>query len=125
MKFNIIALRERVQAILSAEVGEVFYSEATSPAIYPYAVFELLYIGEDYGKHLLQLDINLIDRGADTSVIENLADNIQNKLDFFHYTDDVLSISTYITKRNEIQEKNKENKRRLLTFQLNYYSKEN
>lgn len=112
-------LRSALQGELKKVHTNVYYENVPDKATYPYIVYELEQIGEQY-----QLEINVYDKGSSTVAIETLADEIAAYFLRYIYKDDKQIFTTYINVRNNVQEENKTIKRRRLLFDLNYLWKE-
>ncbi len=79
------ALRVELQRLLKTLTTNVYYEGNQDPAVYPRLVFELNEVSYDSGKTLFQLEVNIIDYGTDTRVVEDLADTIQSTLNKYYF----------------------------------------
>lgn len=124
MKTNTIELRSQIKKILEKHCKKVFFNQTDAPVTYPYCIFSLTLLFEDYGRKAYQLEVNIIDLGKSTERVEIMADSIQDLLDHFSFSNEKISFTTYIGQRNLIPEQNKEIKKTRLLFNLYVYSKE-
>ena len=116
-----IALRTALQTILKAKASNIYYEEAPDTHPYPYVVYELSELSHDSGRTLIQLEVNVIDRGDSTSVAETLADEIQDALHKLYYIDASIQFSSYKNQRNTIKEDDKQIIRRRLLFEIHLH----
>lgn len=116
-----ITLRTALQTILKTKASNVYYEEAPDTHPYPYVVYELSELSHDSGRTLIQLEVNVIDRGYSTSVAETLADEIQDALHKLYYIDASIQFSSYKNQRNTIKEDDKQIIRRRLLFEIHLH----
>lgn len=111
-------LRKALQKELKTITENVFYEEAINGASYPYVVYELEGIQENY-----QLEVNVYDKGTSTSRVETLADDIATHFGRYIYRDEEQSFTTYINTRNIVREEDNTLKRRRLLIDIKYFGK--
>lgn len=121
---NTKELRSQIKRILETYCGRVYFNQTETPVTYPYCIFSLTLLFEDCGRKAYQLEVNLVDLGKQTERVELIADNIQDLLDHYDFSNEKISFTTYIGQRSLIPEQNKELKRVRLLFNLYVYSKE-
>lgn len=114
-------LRKQIQGILKTICNNVYYENGAQ--FYPYVVFEISELAYEAGKHSCQLEINVINKGEDTTVVEQIADDIEGMLDSYSYNDTLLQFRTFKGSRKIVREEDKQIKRRRLLFELYYYTK--
>lgn len=114
-----INLRKALQSELKKVHPSIYYENAPDTATYPYIVYDLEQVGEQY-----QLEMNVYDKGTSTAKVETLADAIESYFLRYIYRDELQIFTTYINTRNNVQEEDKTIKRRRLLFDLNYLWKE-
>ena len=124
MKTNTKELRIQLKKLLETLCSRVYFNQTEAPIAYPYCIFSLISLLDDYGKRSYQLEINLIDLGKSTEKIEQLADEMQDLLDHYNFSNQRISFFSYTGQRNMVSEANKEIKRVRLLFNLYVYSKE-
>lgn len=117
-----IALRTELQRLLKTLTDNVYFEEASEKA-YPYAVFELSELTHDYGKTLMQLEVNVLDHGKDSSRAEILADNIQTALHKYFYIGSEIEFTAYEGLRQTVKEEDKDTIRRRLLFEIQLHEK--
>lgn len=122
MKSNTNAIRKQIRNVILNFCSNVNYRKIPQPASYPYTTFLLQELQTEYGKTQCRLEINCVSKNAEE--VEQLADNIQDKLDGYSYLDDKTSFEVYRLQRDIIEEEDKDIERRRLTFELNYYKRE-
>ena len=115
-----IALRTELQRLLKTLTTNVYYEEALDTAI-QYLVYELSEITRDYGRVLLQLEINILDYGSSSTVAEILADNVQKALNKYHFINSDIQFTLYEGSRNTIKEDDKQIIRRRLLFEVHLH----
>ena len=116
-----IALRTALQTIFITKASNVYYEEAPDTHPYPYVVYELSELSHDSGRTLIQLEVNVIDHGDSTSVVEMLADEIQYALHKLYYIDASIQFSSYKNQRNTVKEDDKQLIRRRLLFEIHLH----
>lgn len=114
-------LRKQIQSILKTICNNVYYENGIKS--YPYVVFEITELTYDAGKHSCQLEINVINKGTDTTIVEQIADDIQKLLDSIVYSTPNLQFRVFKGARKIVREEDKQIKRRRLLFELYYYMK--
>ncbi|MCI8336973.1 MAG: hypothetical protein HFI72_07465 [Peptococcaceae bacterium] len=124
MKTNTKELRIQLKKLLETLCSRVYFNQTEFPIAYPYCIFSLISLLDDYGKRSYQLEINLIDLGKSTEKIEEIADEMQDLLDHYNFSNQLISFFSYMGQRNVVSEANKEIKRVRLLFNLYVYSRE-
>jgi len=92
----------------------------TRPA-FPYVVYSLPTSNEIEHREDFILEINLWDRGADTTVLEELTQNMDDALNRKHHLDTGLLIIIYRINRMMIPDPDQEIRRRELRYQARVY----
>lgn len=113
-----IELRKQLQILFKTITTNVHYEIAPDTSPYPYLVYELSQLTYNYGKAVLQLEVNILDYGTSTTAVETLSDNLQDTLNKYYFINDKIQFSVYRLNRNTIQEEDKKIKRRRLTFEI-------
>lgn len=113
-----IQLRKVIQDKLETLTSKVYYEIAPENVTGPYLVYELSELTYEYGKTLLQLEINVIDYGPGTLNAEVLADNTQRLLNRLNHIDGLLQMTVYQGSRQTVRETDKEVIRRRLIFEI-------
>lgn len=116
-----IALRTELQRLLKTLTTNVYYEEAPSPPPYPYMVYELSELVSDYGKTLMEVEINILDYGASSSSIEVLADSLQDTLDKYTFINTEVQFRLYKGLRQRVVEEDKQIIRRRLLFEIHLH----
>ena len=75
-----IELRRELQRIFKAVTPNVHNELRFDYDDYPYLVYELRELDYSYGKSLLQLEVNILDYGTKTRVVDTLSDTLQDGL---------------------------------------------
>lgn len=115
---KIIELRKQLQILFKTITTNVHFEIAPDISPYPYLVYELSELTSNYGKTVLQLEVNILDYGTSTSVVETLSDNLQSLLNKYHFINNKIQFSIYKLNRNTIQEEDKKIRRRRMTFEI-------
>lgn len=113
-----IELRKQLQILFKTITTNVHYEIAPDTSPYPYLVYELSQLTYNYGKAVLQLEVNILDYGTSTTVVETLSNTLQDKLNKYYFINDKIQFSVYRRTRNTIQEEDKKIIRRRLTFEI-------
>lgn len=116
-----LELKKQLQTIFKSLTANVHYEIAPDSSLYPYLVYELSELTYSYGKAVMQLEVNLLDYGTSTSVIETLADSLQDKLEKYYFINDKIQFRVYRRGRITVQEEDKKIRRRRLTFEIQLY----
>ena len=111
-------LRVELQRLFKTLTTNVYYEGNQDPAVYPRLVFELSEVSYDSGKTLYQLEINIIDYGTSTRVVEDLADNVQSTLNKYYFINDEIQFAVYRGLRQKVEEDDKLIIRRRLLFEI-------
>lgn len=111
-------LRVELQRLLKTLTTNVYYEGNQDSAVYPRLVFELSEVSYDYGKTLYQLEINIIDYGTSTKIVENLADTVQSTLNKYYFINDEIQFAVYRGLRQKVEEDDKLIIRRRILFEI-------
>lgn len=114
-------MRKEITRLLKTLTTNVYYDQAPDDATNPYLVYELMEIGHDEGKTLLELEINALDYGTNTTPIENLCDEIQYLLHRLSYINAFIQFRVYRGLRQKVEEEDKQIIRRRLTFEVHLH----
>lgn len=116
-----LELRKQLQIIFKTITDNIHYEIAPDNSPYPYLVYELSELTYNYGKAVMQLEVNILDYGTSTSVVETLSDTLQDTLHKLYFINDKIQYSVYRRNRNTVQEEDKKIKRRRLIFEIQLY----
>lgn len=111
-------LRKSLNSILKQYVDRVYYEQSPDGATHPYVVFEMSELSHDDGKTLMEMELNVVDYGTDTSEVEELADTLQKNLNKMDYINAFIQFSVYRGLRERVEEEDKQIIRRRLTFEV-------
>lgn len=111
-------LRTELQRLFKTLTTNVYYEGNQDPAVYPRLVFDLSEVTYDSGKTLYQLEINIIDYGTSTKIVENLADTVQSTLNKYYFINDEIQFAVYRGLRQKVEEDDKQIIRRRLLFEI-------
>lgn len=114
------ALRTELQRLLKTLATNVYYEEA-SDDMTQYVVYEVSEITREYGRVLLQLEINILDYGTSSTFVETLADNIQLALHKYHFINSDIQFMLYEGLRGTVKEEDKQIIRRRLLFEVHLH----
>lgn len=116
------SLRKIIQSNIDSVVS-CYYRMADPGALYPHAVydFENIDLG-DISRDDLILIVDLWDKGNDTSRLEDMADQIEEKFNAANLPNEEVLPTFYRISRKPIDDEDKTIMRRQLKFQIqNYY----
>lgn len=113
-------LRKAVRAHLVQISGldQCYYRIAPAKAGTPFLVFLLEEITRDGEIGQYDLEVDISDYGTDDTMVEDLADAVQDGLDYLYYLDEKMEFRVYAETRNTVEESDKNIMRRRLTFSL-------
>ena len=115
-----ISLRTEIKRLLKTLAANVYYEEAPS-TVTSYIVFELSEVNKEYGRVLIQLEINIFDYGQSTTAVETLADQVQSTFHKYHFIDANIQFMVYEGSRQIIKEEDKQIIRRRLLFEVHLH----
>lgn len=117
-------LRKQLNNILKEVHPQVYFKRAKVGAVYPYIIFDLPNSASIEDMELINLDIDVWDNSTDTTIIEDLATDIWDKLNRLHYVDEDMSFGIYRMARLSLNDEDDIRlNRRLLTFNIRYYKR--
>ena len=121
-----MALRTAVSSILATVMpqgSKTYYQTASSDHPKIYAVYTTDLIDLTDGRYTYEVEINLMDYGADTSTLEDLADSVQAAFDKKVVINDSIGVYFYTDRRNSPEEEDRLSLRRRLTFSAYLYER--
>lgn len=125
-----IALRNAVRDVLVGTVTvnsvpsmKVYYSQAEKDAATKYIVYTIDEVMREDERTMLELEVNVMDYGTDTSAAETLADTIQAAFDKRFIINNDIAVYFYIDRRNAPTEQDRLIIRRRLTFTTYLYER--
>jgi len=116
-------LRTELRNIMLTVCDHVYYEIAPDDSPYPYIVFELQDLTHNYGKTLVELEINVIDYETSTASKETICDQLQalfNKADImtaYYY------LKVYRGLRQPVEEEDRMVRRSRMTFELHLHER--
>ncbi len=116
-----IELREELTRIFKTLIEEVHYEVVPDDSPYPYLSYKLDEIRSEYGKSFIIAEVNILDYGTETRIVEALADKIQERLHKYYFINDNIQFSSYKLVRNIVEEEDKKIRRRRLTFEVQLF----
>ena len=120
------SLRTAVVAKLAEvmpEGSKIYYQQAQNDHPKIYAVYTLDMIDLADGRSSYEVEINVVDYGADTATIEDLADNIQTAFNALVVFNEDVGVYFYADRRNSVEEEDRNILRRRLTFSAYLYER--
>ena len=101
--------------------SKTYYQQAQNDHPKIYAVYTIDQIDLTDGRNSYEVEINVMDYGADTSTVEDLADGIQAKFDGLIVINSDIGVYFYAERRNSVEEDDRNILRRRLTFSAYLY----
>ena len=118
-------LRIELMKILKEVHTNVYFKRAKTGATYPYIIFDLPNSASIEDMELINFDVDVWDNNTDSSIIEDLASVVWNKLNRLHHVDENMSFGIYrMTRLSLNDEDDTRLNRRLLTFNIRLYERE-
>ena len=113
-------LRKTVRANLVQISGlnRCYFRIAPANTKTPFLVFLLEEVTRDGEISQYDLEVDISDYGTDDTQIEDIADAVQDGLDYLYHIDDKQEFRIYAETRNTVEETDKNIMRRRLTFAL-------
>lgn len=123
MATKTIELRKVVTKLLKEANNQVYYESATDEAIYPYIVYNFDTVNlNNYPRNDIFLTIDVWDQGDTSTMVETLADNIEEALNMENKPSDKVLPTFYLEDRRSIADEDETIRRRQLKFTIqNYY----
>lgn len=121
-----VALREVVKEVLASIAPEgtaIYYGQAEKGSGHRYIVFTLDEVLREDERTTLELEVNVMDYGLDTSYAEDLSDDIQAGFDKLVRIENEIAVYFYIDRRNSPTEEDRNIIRRRLTFSTYLYER--
>lgn len=121
-----VALREVVKEVLASIAPEgtaIYYGQAEKSSGHRYIVFTLDEVLREDERTTLELEVNVMDYGLDTSYAEDLSDDIQAGFDKLVRIENEIAVYFYIDRRNSPTEEDRNIIRRRLTFSTYLYER--
>lgn len=110
-------LRKALITMMS-QVNPKIYEATPSTKPYPYLRYELAEMYHEDGLTVMELEVNVIDYGKSSRVVEDQADELQYLLHRAYYINGVIQFRVYKNDRQKVEEEDKEIIRRRLTFEI-------
>lgn len=119
-----VELRKIVEMLLKEVNNNVYYVEATNKSPFPYIVFDFNTVDlNNYPREDVFLVVDVWDKSDDTMIIENLADDIEKKLNRLNYPTATVLPTFFLSTRYNLSDENKLLKRRQLRFEIQNYER--
>lgn len=115
------ATKRALTRLLRTLCSNVYHLQAPDDEAFPYIVYEIRELSHDDGKTLIQLEVNAIDYGKNTAVVDNLADAVQSALHKYYYIDPFIEFAAYKGSRQSVQEEDKQVLRRRMLFEVHLH----
>lgn len=112
------ALKTEITRVLKLSLSKVSFGRAPAKKVYPYAVYDLSEIGSENGRTNFQLEVNVVDYGPDTSRVDDISDDIQDRLHRYDFINSAIQFTSYIGIRQPVTEEDKEINRRRMLFEI-------
>ena len=109
---------------LSTITQNVYHEQADDDALYPHIVFSFRTIDlGDLSRQDYILEIDVWDKGTDTTAIDSMADSIENLLQAENLPQENILPTFYLIDRKAILDSDKDIKHRLIRFQIQNYER--
>lgn len=115
-------LKELVQTKLKTLTTDVYFEQAIDNALYPHIVFSLRKVNlNDLHRQDYILEVDIWDKGNDTTAVDALADNVEDLLHKQNLPQTNILPTFYKIDRKSIVDSDKTIKHRLVRFQIQNY----
>ena len=115
-------LKKLIQTKLKTLTTNVYYEIAADNAMYPHIVFSFKTINlGDLWRQDYMLDVDVWDKGQNTTNIDALCDNIESLLHMQNLPQTKILPTFYLVDRRSIVDEDKTIKHRLVRFQIQNY----
>lgn len=115
-------LKELVQTKLKTLTTDVYFEQAIDNALYPHIVFSLREANlNDLHRQDYILEVDVWDKGNDTTAVDALADNVEDLLHMQNLPQTNILPTFYKIDRKSIDDSDKTIKHRLVRFQIQNY----
>lgn len=115
-------LKELVQTKLKTLTTDVYFEQAIDNALYPHIVFSLREVNlNDLSRQDYILEVDVWDKGNDTTAVDALADNVEDLLHKQNLPQTNILPTFYKIDRKSIVDSDKNIKHRLVRFQIQNY----
>lgn len=115
-------LKKLIQTKLKTLTTNVYYEIAADNAMYPHIVFSFKTINlGDLWRQDYMLDVDVWDKGQNTTNIDTLCDNIESLLHMQNLPQTKILPTFYLVDRRSIVDEDKTIKHRLVRFQIQNY----
>ena len=115
-------LKILLQTKLKTITTNVFFEQATDDALYPHIVFSFRTIDlGDLSRQDYILEIDVWDKGTDTTAIDSMADSVEDLLQAENLPQENILPTFYLIDRKAIPDTDKAIKHRLIRFQIQNY----
>ena len=117
-------LKKLIQTKLKTLTTNVYYEIAADNAMYPHIVFSFKTINlGDLWRQDYMLDVDVWDKGQNTTNIDALCDNIEKLLHMQNLPQTKILPTFYLVDRRSIVDEDKLIKHRLVRFQIQNYER--
>lgn len=111
-------LRGAITERLRAACPRVSYGQTGKVTARPYVVYTLETISAADDMETVELEVNCMDYGSDTSPCETVADQVERLFDRWYYLDEEIQFSAYIDRRQPVTEEDRSVVRRRLLIEI-------
>lgn len=117
-------LKKLITTKLKTLTTNVFFEQATDDALYPHIVYSFRTIDlGDLARQDYILEVDVWDKGTDTTRVDALADSIEDLLQAENLPQTNILPTFYKIDRKSILDSNKSIKHRLIKFQIQNYER--
>lgn len=115
-------LKLLLQTKLKTIASNVYFEQAVDDAIFPHIVFSFRTIDlGDLSRQDYILEVDVWDKGTDTTAIDTMVDRIENLLQAENLPQDNILPTFYLIDRKSVIDSDKDIKHRLIRFQIQNY----
>ena len=118
-----VALRAVLTERLKTACPRVYYGQAAGEVVRPYVVYSVEKLSDTDSLEQMQMEVNVVDYGTDTSTCETIADSIETAFDRWSHLDEEIQLTTWNDRRQPVEEEDRKIIRRRLLIDINFYDR--
>lgn len=115
------AFKNEISRVFKTMCNNVYHIQAPDKELFPYIVYESREMGHSDGKTTMQLEVNVVDYGKNTLVVDDLSDLIQDTFHKYYFINPFIEFVVYKGIRHPVLEEDKQILRRRMLFEVHLH----